>query len=151
MAPVKVCDMVAEVTDTLQYMDTDVTTDFVLNCSQPVIVTDPLRLRIILTNLITNAYKYQDSHKEKSTIEVSCAKENQSVNISVRDNGIGIPEDLKDKIFDMFFRGTEKSVGTGLGLYVVKDIVGKLNGSIVVKTRLGQGSEFVVTLPEGSG
>jgi signal transduction histidine kinase len=145
---VDVCSMVSEVTEGLRYMDHDQRVDFVLNCSKPVIQTDPLRLKIILTNLIANAFKYQDVHKERSTIAVSCSKEGEKLVVSVKDNGIGIHDEYRDKIFEMFFRGTDKSVGTGLGLYVVKEIVEKLKGSIDVKASLGQGSEFIVTLPE---
>lgn len=145
---VNVCSMVGEVTDSLRYMDSDGRVDLILNCSQPIIQTDPLRLKIILTNLITNAYKYHDTEKERPTIEVSCTKENQNVLISIKDNGIGIQEEHREKIFEMFFRGTDKSVGTGLGLYVVKEIVEKLNGSIKLKTSIGHGSEFIIALPE---
>ncbi|HTH54494.1 MAG TPA: HAMP domain-containing sensor histidine kinase [Cyclobacteriaceae bacterium] len=144
---VNVCAMVDDVTDSLRYMDSDGRVDLVLNCSQPTIQTDPLRLKIILTNLITNAYKYHDAQKERSIIEVTCANQNQNLVISVKDNGIGILDEHREKIFEMFFRGTDKSVGTGLGLYVVKEIVEKLNGSIDLKTIVGHGSEFIVTLP----
>jgi signal transduction histidine kinase len=139
--------MVSEVTESLRFIDPDRKVDFALNCSQPSIQTDPVRLKIILTNLIANAYKYQDVQKERSTIEVSCKRENKSLNLSVKDNGIGIREEYKEKIFEMFFRATDKSVGTGLGLYVVKEIVEKLGGTIEVKTNVGQGSEFNVVLP----
>jgi signal transduction histidine kinase len=145
---VDVCSMVSEVTESLQFIDPERKVDLVLNCSQPAIQTDPVRLKIILTNLITNAYKYQDGLKERSTIEVACMNENDKLKFSVKDNGIGIQDEYKTKIFEMFFRGTDKSVGTGLGLYVVKEIVEKLNGSIDVKSSLGEGSEFVVTLPD---
>jgi signal transduction histidine kinase len=145
---VNVCSMVGDVTDSLRFMDSNGKVNLILNCSQPTIQTDPLRLKIILTNLITNAYKYYDEQKECSTIEVTCARENQNLCISIKDNGIGIQEEHRDKIFEMFFRGTDKSVGTGLGLYVVKEIVGKLKGSIDLKTSIGHGSEFIVTLPE---
>lgn len=144
---VNVCSMISDVTDSLRYMDSDGRVEFILNCSQPTVQTDPLRLKIILTNLITNAYKYHDAQKKRSTIEVTCANQDQNLLISVKDNGIGIQEAHREKIFEMFFRGTDKSIGTGLGLYVVKEIVEKLHGTIDVKTSIGHGAEFIVTLP----
>jgi len=145
---VNVRSMILEVTETLKYMDQDQRIEFNLNCPETLtITTDPLRLKIILTNLIANAYKYQDTRKEKPVIDVSCAKENQHFSMQVRDNGIGIRQEHKDKIFEMFFRGTDKSVGTGLGLYVVKEIVEKLNGTIQVSAEFEKGALFSVTLP----
>ncbi len=145
--PVDVRAMVMEVTEGLKYMDQDQRIEFRLGCESPTITTDPLRLKIILTNLIANAYKYQDMKKDKPIIEISCALKNQSINLLVKDNGIGIKDEYKDKIFEMFFRGTDKSVGTGLGLYVVKEIIEKLNGTINVRSEFEKGSEFEINFP----
>lgn len=146
--PVDVRAMVMEVTESLKYMDQDQRIEFRLGCSEsPTITTDPLRLKIILTNLIANAYKYQDARKDNPIIEISCALKDKSINLLVKDNGIGIKEEYKDKIFEMFFRGTDKSVGTGLGLYVVKEIIEKLNGTINVWSEFEKGSEFSISIP----
>jgi signal transduction histidine kinase len=67
--------------------------------------------------------------------------------ISVSDNGIGIDEELQPKIFNMFFRGTNQSKGSGLGLYIVKEAVEKMNGTIQVQSRRGAGSEFIIAIP----
>ena len=143
--PVDVRVMINEVMDSLRYMEHDRNIEFRMNCAESLVIqTDPVRLKIILTNLITNAYKYQDAKKENPMIELSCSKADQNFNLSLKDNGIGIKDEYKDKIFEMFFRGTDRSVGTGLGLYVVKEIVEKLNGTIQVKGDLDQGSEFIV-------
>jgi signal transduction histidine kinase len=64
----------------------------------------------------------------------------------VIDNGDGIDEKHLPRIFDMFYRGYEKSAGSGIGLYIAKEIVQKLQGSIEVRTKVGEGSEFVVEL-----
>jgi len=64
---------------------------------------------------------------------------------------LGIDQPSQEKIFDMFYRGNDKSKGAGLGLYIVKSAVEKLNGSITVKSKLGEGSEFTVLLPVPAG
>jgi signal transduction histidine kinase len=63
------------------------------------------------------------------------------------DNGIGIQEAVTTKIFNMFFRGTERSEGAGLGLYIVKQTLDKLGGNITVTARLGTGTTFTVSIP----
>lgn len=68
--------------------------------------------------------------------------------MSVKDNGEGISESNQDKIFNMFFRGTTASVGTGLGLYICKEIVAKLGGAISVDSQLGVGTTMTIVLPE---
>ena len=67
--------------------------------------------------------------------------------IKIKDNGDGIPKNVQMKIFEMFFRGSEKSQGNGLGLFLVKRPVEILNGTIKIKSTLKGGTEFSVTLP----
>ncbi|MCK5705311.1 MAG: HAMP domain-containing histidine kinase, partial [Cyclobacteriaceae bacterium] len=67
--------------------------------------------------------------------------------IEVSDNGIGISEDYLPKIFEMFFRATEEFSGSGIGLYIVKETVEKLKGTIKVKSKTRQGSTFKIVLP----
>ncbi len=83
------------------------------NLDQPVIVSDPLRINIILGNIISNAYKYYNP-EESSYLKININTDNQYTEISFRDNGIGIKEEYMDRIFDMFFRATERSQGRGL-------------------------------------
>ena len=67
--------------------------------------------------------------------------------IEIEDNGQGIREEYREKIFDMYYRANERSKGNGLGLYIVKKAVQKLNGTIQLITEFGKGSRFVITLP----
>jgi len=146
--PVEVRSLITEVMESLKYMDHDHRVELLLSCPQVLVIqTDRLRLKILLTNLVTNAYKYTDLEKTNPRIEVWCVKNPGGFNLSIKDNGIGIKEEYQEKIFEMFFRGTDKSAGTGLGLYVVNEIVLKLKGKIQVKSRLHEGSEFEVNLP----
>jgi signal transduction histidine kinase len=73
----------------------------------------------------------------------------KSALIVFEDNGIGVSHDLIDKIFDMFFRATERSEGAGLGLYIVKETIEKLMGTIVVTSTVGQGVKFIMEIPNG--
>ena len=108
---------------------------------------DPHRLEIIFNNLISNAIKYHDLGKEKPFIKVNVKDLGAQVKITVEDNGQGIHDSQIDKIFDIFYRGNESSKGSGLCLYLVKEIVQKLNGSVEVKSHIGKGSIFSIILP----
>lgn len=110
-------------------------------------LSDEKRLNVILKNLVFNAIKYHNYDQENPEIWIEAEKLKNQVKIRVRDNGEGIRKDLLDKIFEMFYRASEKSNGSGLGLYIVKEMTSKLNGSVEVESTYGKGSEFTVTLP----
>jgi len=109
--------------------------------------SDPKRLEIIFNNLISNANKYADLNKSKPFIEVSIKVIGQSAEILVKDNGEGIREDSKEKIFEMFFRASERSSGSGLGLYIVKEAVEKLGGNLFMESEFGKGTSFTINIP----
>ncbi|MCU0368680.1 MAG: HAMP domain-containing histidine kinase [Cyclobacteriaceae bacterium] len=111
------------------------------------IFSDPARLTVILSNLITNAIKYADPAKALISIDIRATKNAKSFNVAVHDNGIGISEEHQEKIFNMFFRASENATGSGLGLYIVKESLEKLNGSITCQSKPGVGSVFTVTIP----
>lgn len=105
------------------------------------------RLKIIFNNLLSNAIKYTNPVEESPFISVSVASIEKGVSIQIKDNGIGIKKEYLDKIFDMFFRATNRSSGSGLGLYIVKEAVEKLGGNISVKSVPGEGTDFKIQLP----
>jgi PAS domain S-box-containing protein len=109
--------------------------------------TDIKRFRIILRNLLSNAFKYFNPVEASPYVKLSIFTDAEKVTLEVEDNGMGIHPTFNEKIFEMFFRATTRSSGSGLGLYIVKSIVNKLNGSITVKSSIGQGSTFRVILP----
>lgn len=113
--------------------------------------SDAKRISVILNNLISNAIKYSDVRKEKSFLEVGVERTGDGVTISVADNGEGISAELIPRIFEMFFRATDRSSGSGIGLYIVSEIVNKMQGRIDVKSVKGEGSKFLVWLPDMSG
>lgn len=112
------------------------------------IKTDPKRLNIVLSNLVTNALKYHDFEKDEPPyIKVSAKIENDSYVIEVEDNGSGIPDEYQSKIFDMFFRAHQGIEGSGLGLYIVMDTLNVLKGKIDFTSKTRKGTAFKVELP----
>ena len=109
--------------------------------------SDPMRLSIILTNLISNAVKYHDLKKYNPFIKLEVWVRPTEVRVVVKDNGIGIEAPYLDKIFDMFYRASELSDGSGLGLYVAQSVAKKLNGTLTVQSEYRKGSTFTLVLP----
>ena len=102
-------------------------------------------LNAIVQNLIENAIKYSGEKSPYVYVRVFNALE--CIIIEVEDNGQGIPEEHQNKIFEMFFRATKNASGSGLGLYILKRSLGRLNGTIDLKSEKGNGSTFTVKLP----
>jgi len=110
--------------------------------------TDPIRLRVAIRNLISNAIRYGcEEAVSNKVIDLTAEVNSKALILKVRDYGPGIPEEHLSNIFDMFYRAHEKSSGTGLGLYIVKETVDKLKGSIQVEAQMQPGAEFIVTIP----
>lgn len=113
---------------------------------------DKTLISIALNNLLTNAVKYSD---EGGAIRVNATESDDSLQFSVTDTGIGIPEDEMDSIFEKFERGQRTDVtsrpGHGLGLALARDIVELHHGTIRVQSRLGAGSKFTIDLWKQSG
>ncbi len=112
--------------------------------------SDPFRLKMIFSNLISNAIKYQDFAKEKSFLKIHIDLSQSEARIEFEDNGMGIEAAYQDRIFGMFFRATEKSEGSGLGLYIVKQAVSVLQGSITLESQPKKGTLFKLSLPNGT-
>ena len=108
--------------------------------------SDKMKLYIILANIISNSIKYRNPHV-KNMLLIQAGPTKNGIKLLVEDNGIGIAQENKASIFDMFYRGTELSDGSGLGLYIVKQTVEKLRGSITVESSLGEGARFTISIP----
>lgn len=106
--------------------------------------SDSKRLKIILSNLVANAVKYHNYRQPSPHINIVLKKEEDRVVIEVGDNGQGIYEQHLSTIFDMFVRASDTSEGSGLGLYIVKETVIKLGGTIDVKSEFGVGTVFTI-------
>jgi signal transduction histidine kinase len=114
---------------------------------QSPIVCDEFRLRVILNNLVSNAIKYQRKDETNKKIFVTIKADADSLVISVEDNGIGIKAGSLNSLFEMFYRATNQESGSGIGLYIVKDAIHKLNGTVNVESEFGKGSKFTVMIP----
>jgi len=109
--------------------------------------SDKSRLNIILANLISNAIRYQNTNIANRYIKIMVETDSPGAKISISDNGIGIKKELQEKIFDMFYRVSSKSSGSGLGLYIVKEAIAKLSGEINIISELNMGTEFRIFIP----
>jgi signal transduction histidine kinase len=110
--------------------------------------TDEPRFAVVLNNLIGNAIKYYDSRKSDPYIKIKAAIHKEQFELTVEDNGAGISPEHQVRIFEMFYRATTRGEGSGLGLYIVRETVQKLGGTITVNSTSGKGSSFIVQLPK---
>jgi len=108
---------------------------------------DKVRIYEIFRNLISNAVKYADPSKKVRSLVIAINVTKRKAGITIKDNGIGIDKDALPKIFKMFFRGHESSKGSGIGLYLVKQAIDKMEGKIEVKSLLNKGTEFKIQIP----
>lgn len=108
--------------------------------------SDPYRVTTLMKNLISNAVKYQRHHDIQSFLRIRIQITAAEAVLEFQDNGEGIHPDNQARIFDMFYRASNSSVGTGLGLYICREIVNNLGGSISVVSEPGAGSLFTVIL-----
>ncbi|HEY0652194.1 MAG TPA: ATP-binding protein [Chryseosolibacter sp.] len=109
--------------------------------------TDSVRLKTIVGNILSNAVKYFDARKAEPFIRINVFITEEICELRFTDNGIGIEPEYIEKIFDLFFRATAQAQGTGLGLFIVKDTVERLKGTIEVESTPGQGTTFIVNVP----
>ena len=116
-----------------------------IEIKEPEIEFSRKNLRSIIYNLLSNAIKYR-SPARVPEILIKTHIENGYVQISVKDNGLGMDEDKIDLIFEPFTRFEKEVEGTGIGLYLVKKIVENEGGKIIVNSKIGKGSEFKVLL-----
>lgn len=114
-------------------------------------VSDSKRISIILNNFISNAIKYHDIEKKAPSIWLNVTTTKKEAIITIKDNGLGIEEIELDKIFNMFYRVSSRIMGSGIGLFIVKEVLTKLNGTIEVKSKLGEGTMFTIKIPNESG
>ena len=108
------------------------------------IESDSSRINIILNNLVSNAIKYR-KHGQKARVTIHWQPEFR--HLIVADNGIGIEPVHHEKIFTMFFRASQKSNGSGLGLYIANEAAVKIGAKISLRSEINKGSEFIVHLP----
>jgi PAS domain S-box-containing protein len=132
----------------LEYLDSfqKVKAEIICDSKSLVRSLDKLRLKIIFSNIISNAYKYVNTDVS-SYLKVTIDSTGSDIRIEFSDNGIGIKDEHKDKIFNMFYRATDRSQGSGLGMYIVKQAVEKLNGKVTLSSIYAKGTTIKIVLP----
>jgi signal transduction histidine kinase len=140
--------IVADNLERMQYMPgaQDIRKEVIIDEQFP-FYSDRYRLSFIVNNLISNAIKYYDPDKAEPFLQITVVTRKNKTILEFKDNGIGIDEKHLSRVFDMFFRATHKNDGAGLGLYIVKEAVEKLNGDIRIVSKLGQGTTFTIEIP----
>jgi PAS domain S-box-containing protein len=112
------------------------------------VVVDRVLLLSVFQNLIHNAINY--CNKENPWIMIHVISSGNGIEMNIADNGKGIPEKIKNRVFEMFYRGHPDSSGSGLGLFIVKNALEKMKGKISFESREGNGTSFTVYIPSAS-
>lgn len=111
------------------------------------VLVDRQRVLTILNNLLSNAIRYHRMQHPNSFVALGASLEEKQLHFWVTDNGPGITPDVQARMFEMFYRGDDRSGGSGLGLYIVKEAVEKFGGKIAVDSVVGKGTTFHVWVP----
>ncbi|HKZ36610.1 MAG TPA: two-component regulator propeller domain-containing protein [Chryseolinea sp.] len=143
------CDLVDEVLEELAFWPEARRISFRNTVAKDsALKSDNQRLKVVLHNLIGNSVKYADLTKDDSFLQIGYEKNDTSSTILISDNGMGIKQERQSRIFEMYYRATARSQGSGLGLFIVKEIILKLGGTIDVKSSLGHGTTFRIQIPD---
>jgi PAS domain S-box-containing protein len=140
--------LINDIIEAYQFLPNADRIDFKVSIDETQKVTvDLFRLQLVLNNLISNAIKYYNPYEPHPFIEITVVSNTKSFELTISDNGIGITEEFKDKIFNMFQRATTQAQGSGIGLYLVKKALLKMKGKIEVQSEYGKGTKFTLTIP----
>lgn len=112
-----------------------------------VFLSDVSKIQILLNNFLSNSIKYIDLEKETAKIEVKVNVKRNTAKIEIVDNGVGIEEKHLDKVFNMFYRATQLSEGSGIGLYIAKEVLNKLKGSVSISSAPKEGTNVTIKIP----
>ena len=141
-------ELIDEINSKFEFLESFSKIKFSFDLKTPTINSDRFLLRVALSNIISNAIKYQKKYNaHEPFVEIKSYEESNSVFIEIKDNGEGIQKEFQDKLFNMFYRGTLSSTGSGLGLYIGKEALKKLGGNISVESTWGEGSTFKIQIP----
>lgn len=149
LSPIKLSKAIKEIEQDFKQTIKDHRINFVVECPDDLVISSyPYLIEVILSNLIENALFFCKIKRSKHyRVILSVGMNENYLELSLYDNGIGVDSGISDRLFDMFFRGNEYSKGNGLGLYIVQKAVYALNGQIAVESDPGKFTRFVVQLP----
>jgi len=147
--PIQFEKMISELFEQYQFMDYQSPVKTYVSVEQSkTFRTDRSRLQIALGNIISNAMKYSLEQDEESYVKVDVTVASGRATIQIKDNGMGIDAEHHSKIFEMFYRADNHKPGSGLGLYIVKETIEKLEGTIEMVSAKGQGTQFTLVIPD---
>jgi signal transduction histidine kinase len=148
LEPINLKAMIQEVIDSLAHSPEAEGMEFQVasELTSP-FVSDVRLMTSILQNLISNSINYRDPSKATSYLRIYISGQHDEGIFRIEDNGQGIHPRIREKVFDMFYRGNTKSRGSGLGLYIVKNAIEKLNGRLELHSVHGEGTTFTFRLP----
>ncbi|SHG01161.1 hybrid sensor histidine kinase/response regulator [Pedobacter caeni] len=143
--PVDFKRLVSDLIELYSYTDKDMHFNVNIIQDEP-FYGDAFRIEVILGNLISNAIKYQKETELNKNVNISIEVQPTQVNIAINDNGMGILNEHLEKIFLQFFK-SKINHGSGLGLFIVKEALNKINGKIAVSSNSVEGTTFKITIP----
>gem|GEM_PF-3543412 len=146
--PINFKEMIEGVIEDLQFMEEAkvVRRELFLDINEP-FYTDRGRLNVVINNMISNAFRYSSPHRRDPYLNIYATVQDGKAILKFEDNGQGIAEEHQAGIFRMFYRASENSKGSGLGLYIVQESIEKLQGKVFLTSVLGQGTTFTIELP----
>lgn len=140
--------LIDEILESLHYMEhADRVEKRVHIAPGTILRADPLYLGVVITNLLSNAIKYQNLRQATPWLAVEMASTGTEVEIKVEDNGVGIPLEHHSRIFNLFFRASTQSFGSGIGLYITRNTAQKMGGTLDFASMPGVGTTFTLRLP----
>ncbi len=149
--PVNLAALIADCMEELKYLPEKQQLDVDIHAEgETVVHNDAFRLSIVLSNLISNAIKYRNPDSPSNRLKFNLSMDDKGAHVVVEDNGIGIEQTHLPHIFDMFFRATNRSDGSGLGLYIVKQTMQQIGGSISAESALGEWTRFRLYIPHAA-
>ena len=128
------------------YEGTTVSLELIIKQTAP-FFSDERRLKSIVHNIMSNSVKYSDNQKEASWLKVEIENTESGCMLSFTDNGKGIQQEYQSRVFDMFYRATSEKSGSGLGLYIVKEMTERIGGTIELQSEPGVGTTLRLKLP----
>jgi len=139
--------LINDIIESIKYhpMAQDVRFEVEVNQSED-FISNSMNVKTILSNLISNAFKYQREEETDKYVKITANVKDGKANVTVADNGVGIKEDKINEVFNMFYRAKNDNTGTGLGLFLVKEAVEKVQGKIDLKSEFGVGTEITLIL-----
>ncbi len=146
--PIHLKQFITSCLESLSYMEEYKKVDIQVEMPESLICYSDLnRLTVVFNNLFSNALRYYDNTKEHPFLRIELVSPDQDrAQVLITDNGIGIKTEHLLKVFDMFYRATDRNNGSGLGLYIVREAIQKVEGRIDLNSVYGEGTSVLITI-----